>query len=542
MNYRDTNTLYKVDEKVGSVLSVVRSVGGLDIYGFVNPSSLERYLFKMIILMDGADRFIIGVELPSDGKWSARIDSSNLGKDNSCLKLQAFAALELDAFIFPLNVDTNVLKTYSDFVRDFLPGDSKDVPSFRTEFREMIIKATKVPYVARSIFQSILTGNNYQTLDLGDTQRLGGRPSRENFLFQIDFRGKTVLDLGANTGENSRIARRLGATLVDGFEYDPFFVEIGRAINAVSGMTRVSLFQGDCTKPALFTGMKYDLVLALAVWVYLQDTMKQVAEITDTMIFETHTLDHGVEFYYSNVLPYFPHAVALGLTDKPMDPHKSRMFLLFGKNREKLEQLIQRKFLMIKPYFDNKFIKTYNHISKTEILNLAEKFLVKHYNPPTYTANDHRFGSVTYYEVFLGGLAQYLKNDEKVDANNIYVNFLKQGIKDGIIDPALSNFTENDSWLYRKIANKYNDAINIINGNVDFVLPVEIVPNPKGSLTFTTTTGDHLSCDIFDGHHRFFMCELAGAKKIHFVLHGEGNNVFAIKYSQIIPSNYSLNI
>lgn len=542
MIFRDPNTLYKVDKSVGQITHINKSGDELEISGSVDISPITQYGLTLIVVLDGANRFITSINLLADGEWSAIIKSGNLGKDNGSLIIQVFAGSESSGFIFPLHIDVGTLKVYADFAKKFLPEGSKDVPSFRNEFRELIIKATKVPYVARSIFQSIPTGNNYQTLDLGHTERLGGRPSRENYLFQIDFQNKTVLDIGANTGENSRIARKLGASLVDGFEYDPFFVEIGRAINAVAGMTRVSLFQGDCTMPQLYVGMKYDLVLALAVWVYLQDTMKNIAEITDTMIFETHTLDHGMGFYYSSVLPYFPYAIALGLTDKPKDPHKSRMFLLFGKNREKLEQIIQRKFLVVKPYFDNQFIKSYNHLSKTEILSLAEKFLAKHYNPLTYTANDYRFGAVTYYEVFLAGLAQYLKNAEKVDVNNIYVNFLKQGIKAGIIDPALANFTENDSWLYRKVANKYDDAIHIINGNVDFVLPVEIVPNTKGSLTFTTITGENIRCDIFDGHHRFFMCELAGAEKIHYVRYGENTSSIAQRFSQKIASNYTLKI
>jgi SAM-dependent methyltransferase len=542
MTFRDPNTLYKVDKEVGSISSIVRSVDLLKVYGFVDPAIVERYDFKTIVLMDGADRFITGAELSPDGNWSASINAGHLGKDNSCLKLQAFAASESSGFVFPLWVDGEATETYYSFAKDFLPDDSKDVPTFRSEFRELIINATKVPYVARSVYQSIKTGNNYQSLDLGQTQRIGGRLSRENFLFQIDFSGKTVLDIGANTGENSRIARRLGASLVDGYEYDPFFVEVGRAINAVTGMTRVSLFQGDCTKPELFAGMKYDLVLALSVWIYLKDTMKQVADITDTMILETHTLDHGIGFYYSSILPYFPYAISLGLTDKPKDPHKSRMLVVFGKDREKLEQLVRREFLLVKPYFNNTFIKLYDRLGKTEILKLADNFLEKHRNQTAYTNNDYKYGVQTYYEIFLAGLAQYLKSDKRVDSQNIYVDFLKRGIQEGLIDQGLANFTQNDSWMIKKVANKYEDALNILDGKVDFVPPVEIVPDPKGKLTFTTTTGEDIRCNIFDGHHRFFMCELAGVEKMHFVRNDGEADIITQRFSQTIAPNYTLQI
>lgn len=519
MIFRDTNTLFKVDESVGSVSTIVQSGDALEMCGHVQPSLVQQHRFKIILLMDGSDRLIAGVELSSDGNWLARIEPGNLANDNSSLILQAFAASDLSSFIFPLHVEDRASEAYKKFVQTFLPPDSADVPSLRADLRELVIKATKVPYVARSIFQSIQTGNNYQTLDLGRMQRRGGRPSRENFLFQLDLRGKTVLDIGANTGENSRIARKLGASLVDGYEYDPYFVEIGRAINAVSGMTRVSLFQGDCTKPELFAGMKYDVVLALAVWVYMQKTMQRIAEITDTMIFETHTLDHGMDFYYSSVLPHFPHAIALGLTENPKDPHKGRKFVVFGKHLDKLQQLVKREFLYVRPYFDNTFIKAHNRLDKKAILELAEGFLGKHGNlsivPP---ARDYRFGSQIYFEIFLAGLSQYLKSNMRVDPQNIYVDFLKKGITDGQIDPGLTEIAQNESWISRKIANKYEDALNIINGNVDFVPPVEIIANPSGTLKFTTTRGETIACEIFDGHHRFFMCELAGVERIHYKL------------------------
>lgn len=518
MIYRDVNTLWTYNEVVGSVTKIIQNDNELNINGFIEPEIIKRYNLDSIIFIDGADRFITGVKLTSDGNWFATIKSNDIGKDNSCLILQVYAANENSSFIYPLKIDEHELKIYSDFVKKLLPADSKDIPSISSELKDLIIKATKLPYIARSIFQSIETGNNYQSLDLGKIQQKGGRPSRERYLSQIDFRGKTVLDIGANTGENSRIVRKLGASLVDGIEYDPFFVELGRAINAVSGMTRVSLFQGDCTKPELFSGMKYDIVLALAVWVYLQDTMKQVAEITDTLVFETHTLDHGMEFYYSRVLPYFPNAIALGYTEKPKDPHKSRMFVVFGKNREKLNSIVKREFLYVKPYFTNQFIKSYGILNKGEIFKLANNFLVKHSNPMKYTKDDYRFGAITYFEIFLAGLAQYLNNNKKVDSQNIYFNFLKNGVQIGIIDQMLTDIIENDNWAIRKVTNKYEDALNIIDGNIDFVPPVEIKPDDSGPLTFTSTNGNTFKCHIFDGHHRFFMCELAGIDKIHYKL------------------------
>lgn len=517
MMFRDPNTLVKVNEFAGAVSAIVQSGQSLDLIGHVDSPIIDRYAVDTVVFLDGSDRFVNATRLDSDGKWLATIEAKSIGNDNSALKLQAFAASGSSEFVFPLRIDPIALETYSNFVKSLLPADSKDVPSIRAELRELITKATKVPYVARSIFQSIQTGNNYQTINFGQAQQRGGRPSRETFLFQIDLRGKKVLDIGANTGENSRIARRLGASLVDGYEYDPFFVEIGRAINAAAGMTRVSLFQGDCTRGELYTGMKYDIVLALAVWVYIQPAMKQIAEITDTLIFETHTLDHGMDYYYGGVLPFFPFAISMGLTEKPKDPHKSRMFVVFGKDRAKISSLVRREFLWVRPYFNNQFIKSYSGMDKNGITKLAESFLQKHGTAAeSYLPGDYRFGARTYFEVFLAGFAQFLACKKKVDLENIYLNFLRHGIASGQMDSALTEIANNDAWIVRKVANKYEDTLNIINGNVDFVPPVEIVPDDSGPMEFTATDGKTYKCKIFDGHHRFFACELAGVEKIHY--------------------------
>ena len=77
---------------------------------------------------------------------------------------------------------------------------------------------------------------------------------------------------------------------------DPYFVELGRAVNAVRGTTRVSLFQGDCTNPALYSNMGYDMILALNVWVYVDSVIPLFPAIAPVMVFETHTLDRGMSW------------------------------------------------------------------------------------------------------------------------------------------------------------------------------------------------------------------------------------------------------
>jgi len=514
--------------------------------GHVDVGAIRSFGLDQVVILDGSDRYVTGVAVSETGKWAAEVRQRDIGNDNSALDISAFAGSAANNYIFSLRVDSAARAGYRQFVNSRLPANSKDVPSIKEDLRDLVIRATRVSYVARSIHDAIPTGNNYQTLMLDSTLRQGGRQSRERFLYLIDLVGKTVLDIGANTGENARIVRKLGASLVDGYEYDPYFVEIGRVVNALSGMTRVSLFQGDCTRPELFKGMKYDVVLALSVWVYMQDTIEQIAEITDVMVFESHTLDHGIEFYYQPILKHFPHAISLGYSDMPADPHKSRMVVVFGKDKATIDKMVNRQFLQVRPYFDNKFIQRHGKLSKAEILQLADHCYAKHACKPCYDGADYVYGTDVYFEVFLAGLHQFAENEGKIEGlvrpDNLYLGFLLEGIKKKQIDQNLRKFCENPEWMIRKISNKYEDAFRILNGYVDQIAPVEIVPHPAGKLSFTTTEGRGINCEIFDGHHRFFLCELAGVEKIHFTLNDGKVDVIPQRFTRTVAANYTLDI
>lgn len=547
MNYRDPNVLYRTNEVVGKFSSAVVGDGRVILNGTVDRSAIETYRLDQVVVLDGANRFVQGGAINNDGEWVVEASNRDIGFDNAALEISVYSVSHTNNFIFALESDPSAVKQFRQFVSARLPENSKDVPSLKHELRELIIKETQKPYVSRSIRDAISTGNNYQTLALENTLRQGGRQSRERFLFQIDFRGKSVLDIGANTGENSRIVRRLGAGLVDGYEYDPYFVETGRAVNALTGMTRVSLFQGDCTRPELFNGMKYDVVLALSVWVYLKETIKDVTAITDVMVFETHTLDHGIEAYYKPITKYFPHAVSLGYSDLPKDPHKSRMFIVFGKTKEGIESLLRRRFLKVEPYFNNRFIKNYQNLSKPEIKALCQECFEKHVGRTEYSEKDYRFASDAYFELFLAGLYQFWDNEGKVEGlvgeDNLYLKYLRESIHSSQIDQNLRDLLDNPDWMIRKISNKYEDAFNIINGHVDRVAPVEVSVDEGGKLSFVTSEGEAIKANNIDGHHRFFVCQLVGVEKIHFTVSGQSaENLFPNLFERSINTNYTLSV
>ena len=186
-------------------------------------------------------------------------------------------------------------------------------PNLKPELKELLVRSLELPYQSHSCKDAIPTDNHYQSVVLGSDTTPGFRSARESLLDQIDFAGKKVLDLGSNLGELSRAARARGASLVDGFEYDPYFVQIGNAVNAYNDVTRVSFFEKDITSPATYDE-RYDIVLAFSVFVYIEPVLALVAGITnELLILETHRLENNLEAYYvESVRRFFPHFTMLG--------------------------------------------------------------------------------------------------------------------------------------------------------------------------------------------------------------------------------------
>src|SRR5688572_17711311 len=110
----------------------------------------------------------------------------------------------------------------------------------REDLKALILKSLQQPYFSQSCKDKIRTDNHYQSVHLDGIPTPGVRTSRKEFLDQIDFRNRRVLDLGSNLGEISRAARERGASAVDGFEYDPYFIEIANLVNSYNNVSRVS--------------------------------------------------------------------------------------------------------------------------------------------------------------------------------------------------------------------------------------------------------------------------------------------------------------
>ena len=183
-------------------------------------------------------------------------------------------------------------------IRRWLDDRPEGTESDRYELRELIITALKLDYVSKSCRGGIQTGNHYQSVSLGGVRTAGFRSDRDELLDKIEFRGRTVLDLGANLGELSRAARERGAARVVGVEYDHFFVAVADAVTVLNDVDGVEFRQGDIADPSLY-GEHFDIVLAFSVFEYVHRVVSEVCAVTDELlVVETHKLQDNLESQY----------------------------------------------------------------------------------------------------------------------------------------------------------------------------------------------------------------------------------------------------
>lgn len=216
-----------------------------------------------------------------------------------------------------------------------------EIEEVRPRIKALITAALASPYVSASPHAGVLTGNHYQSVLL-DGQHTGGfRTSRSSVLDTVKFSGRRVLDLGSNLGEISRYARKRGASMVDGYEYDQHFIDMANLISAYQRVTRVSFHRRDITDPSAYDD-SYDLVLALSVFVYVEDVLGLIAGKTDALLLETHMLEGNLERYVDPVLEHFPHHHILGDSEwgTNQDAHIRRGVVAFTKTRQQLLALL----------------------------------------------------------------------------------------------------------------------------------------------------------------------------------------------------------
>lgn len=513
--YIDLNnmTVFGEEDVCGSVGDFSIESAQLNLAGVINVSDATDW---RIVAADKYRRFLSAVTTGENGEWSLSLDMNRLKNLPAKAPLVLYGLRPDANQLFPIQMQSGANDLIEKHIQEIQKKPVDELPSHHGKYIEDIIEATKFRYVSTSIQDDIITGNNYQSVNLKKILREGTRTDRNDFLRQVNFERKSVLDIGANTGEMSRSIRLLGADLVDGVEYDSFFVETGRMVNGVSGATRVSLFQGDVTHPGLYKDKKYDIVVALSVYVYIKGVMKELAEMTDVLVFETHTLDHGLQMYLDSVLPHFPVYQHVGYSQMNNVLTRSRAFLIFAKDQESLDSAFTPKNLIIDSYFNNGFIENNGTTTPENFLEWA-KALRSKTDFDTLNAGKFSFGSNEYFLSYIIGYLEYLENGSTVTADNTFVRNFVDAIQKGDLDKKLKPIIEDESSTLQKVLLKYRDFDNCLSGNFHRVPLIFLALDDEGNKKFWSTDGQPYSASNIDGHHRYFIAQLLGIKEMMFM-------------------------
>ena len=429
-------------------------------------------------------------------------------------------------------------------------------PALREALRALIMDALERRYVSSSCLDGIHTENRYQSVVLDDVEHPGVRSPRTIFLDQIDLNGKTVLDLGSNLGELSRHARSRGAGLVDGLEYDPYFVDIARAINLYNDITRVSFECADITDPTTYR-TTYDVVFAFSVAVYIKPVLEQVARSTRRiLLLETHLLhDNLREDYIDPISEFFPHYAILGETEwgTSYDPAVRRAVIAFARDEVDLLAGVRsppdeasawpptrvriarvRRPMPEEPRIveidvertdlHRSFFRTLNFSRRQDLISAVERIEldVSLLEKSTDLRRNLADGWM-YWLLFLKGYLQYAKTGE-IREDNVYYDYLIRHYIEHGHNPGMSADLEEPARASERVARRFRDLKRLLSAHdgdnespavIDPLRVTSVGQATEPHYVFHLTGSDEVvRVRAIDGWHRLCSARLAGVRSM----------------------------
>jgi SAM-dependent methyltransferase len=408
--------------------------------------------------------------------------------------------------------------------------------------RALIESGLALPYTSHSGFDGTATGNHYQSVALGGEATTGFRGDRASVLDCIDFRGRKVLDLGANLGEMSRSARARGARLVDGVEYDPFFVELAQLITAFNGQSRVSFRQGDVTDPSLYEE-RYDVVLALSVFHYVSRVLDELARVTDVLIVETHKLHGNFDGgYLGPIQARFPAMRVLGQTDWGQlgDGSEARLVIAFAKDRDGLNAVLaaphawsqppsspaplraERHVVPAESTTHKPFFEAWDYPDAAQLLGAVESAEIA---VDALAANRnlarHGYSGWAYWFLYLKGWLHYRASGEAGGGNPYFEYMTKHYVPDGA-DLALARALQDPEVAERLVRRRFEDLDRFYAAKgADLsagIAPIRAIVGPlkphNPLKLLDADRGETIPARRIDGWHRLFGARALGAPRL----------------------------
>lgn len=404
---------------------------------------------------------------------------------------------------------------------------------FANDVRDVILRHRKHDYISRSNVDDIPTGNRYQTVALGADHEPGFRSRREDLFSRINFEGTSVLDVGCNTGELSRLARRRGATLVDGFDFDPLRIALAQLTNVHESVTRVSFYAADATDPNAYRG-EYDIVLAFSVFPYISKALPALAGATKKiLILETHLLTKPrAERQYIDALSvHFRFHRELETTDWGGDREGERKVIAFARDESVFDAMLNpstttaldgdstgvidvaRSELGFLEKFETRF-RDEKERGFDALLDAAAAI-----DPESVGDASDVASGVAYWVSFLRGYREFC-DAGAVEESNSFVAFLRAIFHQHPFDVGLLSTVNDTVRLVERVQRRYHTLHEMRTNPAAEVRPVELFDTSRPRSNFRLYDREHqrwLSCEAFDGYHRLFSARMTGRRNLPMV-------------------------
>lgn len=381
--------------------------------------------------------------------------------------------------------------------------------SFKDRLGVLIREGLQIRYTSKSSLQNIPTNNFYQTVKLGD-ELLGGFRSYRSGLFEkYNFEGQAVIDIGANLGENSRLAASQGARIVYSVEYDELFSLISSLICAYNKNSSVVCINADATTYN-YDQHAVDVALVFSVWPYVQDRLVDIKSAgAKVLVLETHNVEsiEKVSIYLGGLARLYPHYSIVECVDWGGGLDGVRYVVNFCEKWSDLSKVyaLTRRWTDYSGLFG---YKSADHLRNGAQLSKDEE-----------SAISGGAGDPLYWKKFVRGANQY-KESKDVDWGNVYFQELKYQLKNTSFDEDLAKLLDSDEKIMARVARRFDDFWAIARGGEADPIGVYV---PKEKLKLGLARGD-ISPDLakkqeggkswIDGHHRLYSYAHHGVAEI----------------------------
>jgi SAM-dependent methyltransferase len=394
----------------------------------------------------------------------------------------------------------------------------------RKDLTAAIRAALSVRYTSYSSKDNLKTGNAYQSVRLGEDVREGFRTLRRSVLAGLPIKDARVLDLGCNLGELSRLARDCGAALVDGFEYDPYFVQTGRAINALNGVTRVSFYERDITKPEIYTE-PYDIVLCFSVFTYAKLVLPQLERnCRKFFLLETHKIDRNWQReYIDSVTKHFPYYAIVQRTDWGSGMDGARLIIAFARTMDEINEFVTQRYTELGPVGEQlrhldvarsrpsvlarirEWLDDQSYASIDDLREPARKALADYGDYIASPEFKAAASGLVYWLAYLNGYFHYRDKGGVAD-DNPYLAYLRVACPKLNFDPYLTKVVHDTAAISERLRMRFRDVDAADDAPTQPILVFNPMPN-TGAMRSTlvdSETGAELMFSHQDGYHRHF--------------------------------------